>query len=75
MLQRGLAYAAATIMICAVGAAVLRLAVQILLSFSSPVVAIAATFVAAALLHAVRRRIRVVAKHRSAPRNPHSVQR
>lgn len=74
-MQRGLAYAAATIMICAVGAALLRLAVQVLLSFPSPVVAVAATLVAAALVHAVRRRIRIVAKHRSAPRNPHSVQR
>lgn len=71
-MQRGLAYAAATIMICAVGAALLRLAMQIL-SFSSPVVAVAATLMAAVLIHSIRRRMRATAKHRSGPRKPRSV--
>jgi hypothetical protein len=63
MLQRGLDYAAATIIVCAVCAALLVLAAEIL-SFSSPVADTAATLGAAVLLKSLRRRIRAVAKHR-----------
>jgi hypothetical protein len=72
MLQRGLAYAAAAVMIVAVGMALFQLTTQIL-SFSSPVVIVVATLVAAALLQALRRRLRSMARHRSGPRRPHGV--
>ena len=73
MLQRGLACAAATVMICAICMALLQLAVLIL-SFSSPVAVTMMTVVAAILLNSLRRRIRAT-KHRLGPRNPHSVHR
>ncbi|MGH3153349.1 MAG: hypothetical protein ACRDOB_21825 [Streptosporangiaceae bacterium] len=72
MLQRGLAYAAATVMIAAVGIALFQLATQIL-SFSSPVVIVVATLVAAGLLHSLRRRMRSMARHRAGPRHPHGI--
>jgi hypothetical protein len=72
MLQRGLAYAAAAVMIVAVGMALFQLATQIL-SFSSPVVIVVATLVAAALLHSLRRRLRSSAANRSGPRRPHGM--
>ena len=72
MLQRGLAYAAAAVMIVAVGMALFQLATQIL-SFSSPVVIVVATLVAAALLHSLRRRLRSSAAKRSGPRRPHGI--
>ena len=65
MLQRGLDYAAGTAIICAVCAALLQLAAQIL-SFSSPVADAAAVLGAAVLLNSLRRRMRTVAKHRPA---------
>jgi hypothetical protein len=64
MLQRGLDYAAGTVMICAVCAALLLLAAEIL-SFSSPVADAAATLGGAVLLNSLRRRLRTMAKHRS----------
>ena len=72
MLQRGLAYVAASVMIAAVGIALFQLATQIL-SFSSPVVIVVATLVTAALLHSARRRLRTMARHRSGSRHPHGV--
>lgn len=66
MLQRGLDYAAGTVMICAVCAAMLLLAAEIL-SFSSPVADAAATLGGAVLLNSLRRRLRTMAKHRSGP--------
>jgi hypothetical protein len=55
--QRGLAYAAATVMICAVGAALFQLVAQSL-SFPAPIAAIAITLIAAALLRWLRRHLR-----------------
>jgi membrane protein implicated in regulation of membrane protease activity len=72
MFQRGLAYAAAAVMIVAVGIALFQLATQIL-SFSSPVVIVVATLVAAVLIHSLRRRLRSMARRRSGPRHPHGV--
>jgi hypothetical protein len=66
MLQRGLDYAAGTVMICAVCAALLLLAAEIL-SFSPPVADAAATLGGAVLLNSLRRRLRTVTKHRSGP--------
>lgn len=66
MLQRGLDYAAATVIICAKCAAMLVLAAEIL-SFS-PVADAAAALGAAVLLNSQGRRIRTRAKHRSGPK-------
>ncbi len=74
MLQRGLFCAAAAVMVCAIGAAVLQLAVLIL-GMSSPVAITVITLVAVVLLNSLRRRIRATAKHRFGPRNPHSIHR
>ena len=63
MLRRGLDYAAGTVLICAVGAALLLLAAQIL-SFSSPVADAAAALAAAVLLNSLRRRLRPRARRR-----------
>ena len=57
MVQRAMAYAAATIMICAVGVALLQLVIQ-LLSFPAPIAVPAITLMAAALLSSLRRRLR-----------------
>jgi membrane protein YdbS with pleckstrin-like domain len=73
MVQRGLFCAAAAVMICATGAALLQLAVMIL-SFSSPVAITVITLVAVVVLNSLRRRIRA-ARHRFGPRNPHSIHR
>jgi hypothetical protein len=67
MVQRGLDYAAGTVIICAIGAAMLLLAGEIL-SFSSPVADAAAALGAAVLLNPLRRRIPGMAKRRSGPR-------
>jgi len=74
MVQRVMAYAAATIMICAVGAALLQLAAQIL-SFPAPIAVTAITLMAAALLNSLRRHLRTQARHRPGPGNPQSLQR
>jgi hypothetical protein len=66
MLQRGFYYAAGTVMICAIGAASLQLAMQIL-SFSSPLADAAAALATAAILaNSLHRRMRAAAKHRPA---------
>jgi hypothetical protein len=63
MAKRGMAYAAATAMICAVGAALLQLVAQIL-SFSAPIAVPLITLVAVAVLNSLRRHIRTQARHR-----------
>jgi hypothetical protein len=67
MVQRGLDYAAGTVIICAIGAAMLLLAGEIL-SFSSPVADAAAALGAAVLINPLRRRIPGMARRRSGPR-------
>lgn len=63
MLRRGLDYAAGTVLICAVCAALLLLAAEIL-SFSSPVADAAAALAAAVPLNSLRRRLRPRARRR-----------
>jgi len=74
MLQRGLFCAAAAVMVCAIGVAVLQLAVLIL-GMSSPVAITVIILVSVVLLNSLRRRVRAIAKHRFGPRNPHSIHR
>jgi hypothetical protein len=73
MFQRGMFCAAAAAMVCAIGAALLQLAVLIL-SFSAPVAATVITLLALLLLNSLRRRIRA-AKHGFDPRNPRGLHR
>jgi hypothetical protein len=72
MVQRAMACAAATIMVCAVGVALLQLVVQIL-SFPAPIAVIAITLMAATLLNSLRRHLRAQARHRSGLGHPHSL--
>jgi len=74
MVQRAMAYVAAAIMICAVGAALLQLAVQ-LLSFPAPIAVPGITLMAAALLNSLRRHLRTRAGRRPGPGHPHGLQR
>lgn len=69
IVRRGIAYAAATVLICAVGAALLQLVAQIL-SFPAPVAATAITLMAAVLLHWLLRHLRAQSGRRFGPRNP-----
>ncbi len=69
MLRRGLDYAAGTILICAVCAALLLLAAEIL-SFSSPVADAAAALAGAVLLNSLRRRLRPRSRRRFGPGTP-----
>jgi hypothetical protein len=71
MLQRGFFCAAAAVMICAIGAALLQLAVLIL-GLSSP---LAITLAAVIVLNSLRRRLRASAGHRFGSRNPHGIHR
>ena len=76
MLQRGLFCAAAVVIVCAIGAALLQLAVMIL-SFSSPIAITVIIVMAVVLLNSLRRRIRA-ARGRfdlRSPRNPHGIRR
>ena len=73
MLQRGLFCAAAAVIVCAIGAALLQLAIMSL-SVSSPIAITVITLVAVILLNSLRRRIRAV-RHRFGPRNPHGIHR
>ena len=57
MVRRAMAYAAATIMMCAVAAALLQLVAQIL-SFPAPIAVTAMTLMATALLNSLRRHLR-----------------
>lgn len=74
MVQRGLFCAAAAVMVCAIGAAVLQLAVLIL-GMSSPVAITVITLVTLAGLNSLRRRLRPATRHRFGPRNAHSIHR
>ena len=74
MIQRGLSCAAAAVMVCAIGAAVLQLAVLIL-GMSSPIAITVITLVALAGLNSLRRRLRPANRHRFGPRNPHGIHR
>jgi hypothetical protein len=74
MVQRGMAYAAATVLVCAVGAALLRLAAEIL-SFPAPIAVTAMTLMAAALLNSLRRHLRTRRRTGRVRGTPHSVQR
>jgi ABC-type cobalamin/Fe3+-siderophores transport system ATPase subunit len=64
MIQRAMACAAATILICAVAAALVQLAAE-LLSFPAPIAVTAMTLMAAALLNSLRHHLRTSARHRS----------
>lgn len=68
MARRATACAAAAIMVCAVGTALLQLAAQIL-SFPVPIAVTGLTVMAAALLNPLRRRLRTQARHRDGPAN------
>ena len=72
--QRAMACAAATILICAVAAALVQLAAE-LLSFPAPIAVTAMTLMAAALLHSLRRHLRTQLRHRSGPGHLQSLQR
>jgi hypothetical protein len=74
MVQRALFCAAAAVMVCAIGAAVLQLAVLIL-GMSSPVAITVITLVVLVGLNSLRRRLRATARHRFGPKNPHSIRR
>ncbi len=69
MIQRAMARAAATILICAAAAALVQLAAE-LLSFPAPIAVTAMTLMAAALLDSLRRHLRTAARHRSGPGEP-----
>ena len=72
--RRAMPRAAATILICAVAAALVQLAAE-LASFPAPIAATAMTLLAAVLLNSLCRRLRTSARRRSGPGNPHSLQR
>ena len=72
MVQRAMACAAATIMVCAVGVALLQLAAQIL-SFPAPIAVTAITLMTAILLNSLRRHLRAHARHRSGLGHAHSL--
>ena len=72
--QRAVACAAATILTCAVAAALVQLAGE-LVTFPAPIAVTAMTLMAAALLTSLCRHRRTPARHRSGPGNPHSLQR
>ena len=74
MARRATGYAAAVVMVSAVGVAVLQLAAQIL-SFSTPIAVTGLTVMAATLLTSLRRHLRTRARHRYGPANPHRVRR
>jgi hypothetical protein len=74
MARRALDCAAATVLACAVGAALFQLVAE-LVSFPAPIAVTAITVIAAALLNSLRRHIRTHPGHRHRPGNPHSVRR
>jgi hypothetical protein len=67
MVQRAVGYAAATVMICAVGAALLQLGMEIA-SFPAPVVVTAFTLFAVALCRSLRRHRALTARYGRARR-------
>ena len=64
--RRAMACAAAAVMVCAVGAALLQLVAQ-MLSFSAPIAVTGITVMTAALLNSLRRYLRTRAGHRYGP--------
>jgi len=74
MVQRVIAGAAATIMICAVGVALVQLVAEIL-SFPAPIAVTGVTLMALALLKSLRRRLRIRAANWSGPGNLHGLRR
>lgn len=58
MLQRAMAYTAAAVLVCAAGAALLQLGVQ-MLSFPAPIAVTGITVMAAVLLNSLRRYLRM----------------
>jgi len=74
MVRRALDCAAATVLACAVGAALFQLVAE-LVSFPAPIAVTAITVMAAAVLNSLRRHIRTQPGHRHGPGKPHSVQR
>ena len=72
--QRAMACAAATILICAVAAALAQLAAE-LLSFPAPIAVTAMTLMAAALLTSLCRHLRTSPGTGLARGNPHSLRR
>lgn len=74
MLSRGLFCAAAAVMVCAVGAALLQLAILVF-NFSAPLAVTAITLMAVILLRALRRRMRASTRNRFGSRNPHGLHR
>ena len=73
MAQRAIARAAAAVLACAVGVALLQLVAQIL-SFSAPIAVTGLTVMAAALLTSLRRHRRTRVRYRYGPANPHRAQ-
>ena len=74
MVRRAVACAAATILVCAVVAALVQLAAEFL-SFPAPIAVTAMTLMAAVLLTSLCRHLSTSARHRSGRGNPHSLQR
>jgi hypothetical protein len=66
MARRAMAYAAAAVMICAVGAALFQLAAEIV-SFPAPIAAAGITVITAALLRGLYRCLRTRARYRDRP--------
>ena len=73
--RRGLACAAAVVMICAVGAALLRLAALVVFSFSSPAWVAVVMLVAVAVLNWPRRADTCYGEAPVRPEDRHGVQR
>jgi len=73
IVQRGMAYAAAAVLVCAVGAALLQVVAEIL-SVPAPIAVTALTLIAVRALNSLRRHIRTQARHRYGAEGPHSVQ-
>jgi hypothetical protein len=71
MVRRAVDYAASAVMICAVGTALLQLAVQIA-SFPAPVAVTAFTLIAVTVFQSLRRHRRARARHRHGPGTPRS---
>jgi hypothetical protein len=72
MVRRAMDRAAAAILICAVGAALLQLVAE-LLSFPAPIAVTAITLMTAILLNSLRRHLRAHARHRSGLGHAHSL--
>jgi len=74
MVRRAMDCAAAAVLVCAVGAALLQLVAE-LLSFPAPIAVTAITVLAAALLNSLRRHILTQSGRWHRPGNPHNAQR